>query len=71
VLGDGETEESYVKKLKEFNFFKNVNLKFIKGNEASFETKVKEHANNNKNVLVIIDVDNAKSGSKNTRQLKV
>lgn len=62
VLGDGETEKSYINKLKELDFFNNVHLKYEKGNEFNFETKIKEHANN-KNVIVIIDVDNAEPNS--------
>jgi hypothetical protein len=62
VLGDGETEKSYINKLKELDFFNSVHLKYEKGNEFNFETKIKEHANN-KNVIVIIDVDNAESNS--------
>lgn len=69
VLGDGETEKSYVNRLKRLDFFKNVHLKYEKGNELNFETKIKEHANN-KNVIVIIDVDNAKSNSTKYNAIK-
>ena len=31
VLGDGETEKSYINKLKELDFFNNVHLKYEKG----------------------------------------
>jgi hypothetical protein len=69
VLGDGETEKSYIKKLKDLDFFNNVHLKYEKGNEFNFETKIKEHANN-KNVIVIIDVDNAESNSTKYNAIK-
>jgi hypothetical protein len=62
VLGDGKTEKSYINKLKELDLFNNVHLKYEEGSELNFETKIKEHANN-KNVIVIIDVDNAESNS--------
>lgn len=69
VLGDGETEKSYINKLKELDFFNNGHLKYEKGNEFNFETKIKEHANN-KNVIVIIDVDNAGSNSSKYNAIK-
>jgi hypothetical protein len=69
ILGDGETEESYINRLKELDFFENVHLKYEKGNELNFETKIKEHATN-KNVIVIIDVDNAASNSPKYNEIK-
>jgi len=69
VLGDGETEKSYINKLKELDFFSNVHLKYEKGNEFNFETKIKEHANN-KSVIVIIDVDNAETSSAKYNAIK-
>lgn len=69
ILGDGETEESYVNRLKEIDFFKNVHLKYEKGNELNFETKIKEHVTN-KNIIVILDVDNAVSHSSKYKQIK-
>lgn len=69
VLGDGETEKSYINRLKELDFFENVHLKYEKGNELNFETKIKEHATN-KNVIVIIDVDNAESNSPKFNKIK-
>ena len=62
VLGDGKTEKSYINKLKELDLFNNVHLKYEEGSELNFKKKIKEHANN-KNVIVIIDVDNAESNS--------
>jgi hypothetical protein len=61
VLGDGPTEQAYIDRLKELDYFSNVHLKFEKGNEENFETKLKEHTNN-PHVLVIMDVDNVQSG---------
>ena len=69
ILGDGETEKSYINRLKELDFFENVHLKYEKGNEFNFETKIKEHATN-KNVIVIIDVDNAASNSPKYNEIK-
>ncbi len=69
VLGDGETEKSYIKRLKQLEFFENIKLKYEKGNEFNFETKLKEHANN-QNVIVIIDVDNAESNSSKYNAIK-
>lgn len=69
VLGDGETEASYIDKLKKIDFFKNVYLKYEKGNEFNFETKIKEHANN-KHVIVIIDVDNSEPNSTKYNRIK-
>ena len=69
VLGDGETEKSYINKLKELDFFSNVHLKYEKGNEFNSETKIKEHANN-KSVIVIIDVDNAETSSAKYNAIK-
>lgn len=69
ILGDGETERSYVARLKELDFFKNVHLKFEKGNELNFEIKIKEHATN-KNVIVILDIDNAESNSPKYNKIK-
>ena len=62
VLGDGETEESYLNRVNELNAFPSLNLKFVKGNENNYKTKQKEHAEN-PHVLLIIDVDNTQSGS--------
>jgi hypothetical protein len=62
VLGDGETEASYIERLKALDCFNHVHFKFEKGNEFNFETKLKEHATN-KNVILIIDVDNTQSNS--------
>lgn len=58
ILGDGKTEQDYVERLKEFDCFKNVNLKYEKGSEENFEIKLKEHLHNKNNVLVILDIDN-------------
>jgi len=69
VLGDGETEKSYINRLKQLDFFGNVHLKYEKGNEFNFETKIKEHATN-KNVIVIIDVDNTQSNSTKYNEVK-
>lgn len=69
IIGDGETEESYVERLKELDYFSNVHLKFEKGNEDSFETKMKEHAGIHR-VLVIIDVDGTQPRTKKGRKIK-
>lgn len=62
VIVLGETEKSYINRLKALDFFKHVHLKYEKGNAYNFETKIKEHAPN-KNVVVFIDVDDVKSSS--------
>ena len=41
IIGDGETEEDYINRLKKIDYFKNVNLKFEKGDEDNFEIKLK------------------------------
>jgi hypothetical protein len=69
VLGDGPTEQAYIDRLKELDYFSNVHLKFETGNEENFETKLKEHTNN-PHVLVIIDVDNVQSGNKRFEEIK-
>lgn len=55
--------------MKELNFFSNVNLKYEKGSESNFETKIKEHASN-MHVLVIIDVDNVESNTEKYKLIK-
>lgn len=65
ILGEGKTEEDYIRRLKKIKYFKNVNIKFEQGDELNFEIKLKEHLENKKNVFVILDVDNE---SKNTKR---
>jgi hypothetical protein len=62
-------KKSYIKRLKQLEFVNNVTLKYEKGNEFNFETKIKEHTNN-KNVIVIIDVDHAESNSTKYNEIK-
>ncbi len=69
ILGDGETEEAYVDRLKQLNYFSNVKLKFEIGDEFSFETKIKEHAYN-KEVHVIIDIDNIQPNTEKYRKIQ-
>lgn len=64
ILGDGETERSYVNRLREIKMFDKVNIKFEKGDEENFESKLKEHLNNQKNVFLILDIDNEQSHTK-------
>lgn len=64
IIGDGETEEDYINRLKKIDYFKNVNLKFEKGDEDNFEIKLKEHLDNIENVFLILDIDNVKSGDR-------
>lgn len=70
VLGDGETEESYIERLKEIKYFKDVNLKFEKGNIDSFTTKLKEHLAIHENILLILDIDNERKNSKRYGKIK-
>ena len=44
-------------------------MKYEKGNEFNFETKIKEHAPN-KHVIVIIDVDNTASNTPIYNEIK-
>jgi hypothetical protein len=68
VLGDGETEQAYIKRLTEIDYFPYINLKFEIGSEENFETKRKEHINN-PNVLVILDIDNVLTGTKRYNEI--
>lgn len=61
ILGEGVTEKDYIDLLKELNYFNNVHLKYERGDEENFETKLKEHSN--PNVLVVLDIDNVQSGT--------
>lgn len=70
ILGDGKTEESYINRLKELDYFNQINLKFEQGDEFSFETKIKEHAFKEKKVIIIIDIDNAQTNSRKYNQIK-
>lgn len=63
ILGDGPTEKDYVERLKELAIFSNINLKYEKGNEENFLTKLKEHTNNSQNVLLILDIDNSNNNN--------
>ncbi len=62
IIGDGNLEKDYIDRLKELNYFENVHLKFEKGDESNFHTKLKEHLENKDNVFLILDIDNVKKG---------
>src|SRR5690554_2553576 len=70
ILGDGETEKDYVERLKDLEYFENVNLKYEKGNEENFEIKLKEHLYIEENVLVFLDIDNENKSSCRYRKIK-
>lgn len=70
ILGDGETEKDYVERLKDLEYFENVNLKYEKGNEENFEIKLKEHLYIEENVLVFLDIDNENKSSCRYHKIK-
>ncbi len=64
VIADGNTEKDYIDRLKKLNYFENVNLKFERGDESNFYTKLKEHLENKDNVFLILDIDNVRDGGR-------
>lgn len=57
VLGEGPTEEAYIKKIKNFSTFANINLKFYTGDEESFAIRLQENFEIKSKVLLILDID--------------
>lgn len=64
VIGEGNTEEGYVNKVKTFSLFEKIRIKFIVGNEQNFETILQEHLDIIDDILVILDLDNIQKGTK-------
>lgn len=57
VIGEGSTEEAYVTKIKQFSDFNHINIKFLIGDEESFETQLLEHFEIKSKVFLILDID--------------
>lgn len=69
VLGEGQTEEAYITKIKQFADFNHINIKFLIGDEESFETQLLEHFEIKSKVLLILDIDHLQSSD--TRYKKI
>lgn len=64
IIGDGDTEKDYFNRLKDLDYFKNVNIKFELGDESNFYTKLKEHLENKDNLFLVLDIDNVRDGGR-------
>lgn len=70
VLGDGKTEEDYFERLNKINYFKDIRIKYEKGSEDNFETKLKEHLYIKDKVFVVLDIDNEDKSSDRYDKIK-
>lgn len=56
IVGDGDTEKDYFKRIAELNIFPNIVFETKKGNELNFEIFLQEHFD--QDVFLILDIDN-------------
>jgi len=69
ILGDGQTEETYINRINDLGIFSEIRLRYVNGDELNFETFLKEHLEQNS--FLILDIDNEQPLGSSCRYEKI